>query len=255
MASSDGVAVFVTTIDQTVLTGVNTADILCECVTPGIIGNGYLLNTIATILDPQSFIATAANLATTAGGSVAETDDGLRERIQLAPASFSNAGSRGAYIFHAKSAHPSIIDVAVTNPDPGEVHIFPLVESGATTPTPVLDAVTAAVNDEKIRPLTDLVVVTSPTAIDYDIVANLTIYTSADSSDTQAAVLAILTEFAREKRLRLGRDIVSSQVIGACMIEGVYSAALGSWTDVVVAATEFPLCGTITVNIIGTTNG
>lgn len=255
VSSTDGVAVFVTTYDQPVAVGVNTVDIESECATVGTIGNGYLSNTITTILDPQAFIASATNTAATAGGSEQETDDGLRERIQLAPASFSNAGSKGAYIYHAKSAHPSIIDVAVTSPSPGQVNVYPLVEGGVTTPTVVLNAVTAALNDEKIRPLTDLVVVASPTKVDYNITANLTIYNTADATDVQARVIELLTEFAREKRLRMGRDIVQSQVIGVCMIDGVYSVSLASWSDVIINETQFPLCGTITVNISGTTNG
>ncbi|MBP0016080.1 MAG: baseplate J/gp47 family protein [Cyanobacteria bacterium SBLK] len=42
-----------------------------------------------------------------------ETDDNLRKRIILAPESFSNAGSAGAYRFHALSASQDIIDVGV----------------------------------------------------------------------------------------------------------------------------------------------
>lgn len=255
VSSTDGIAVFVTEYDQPVAVGVNTVDVDAECLTEGSIGNGYLAGTITTILDPQAYIASVTNTGLTAGGDEAEGDDGLRERIQLAPASFSNAGSRGAYLFHAKSAHPSIIDVAVTSPDPGQVNVYPLVEGGVTTPTVVLDAVTAALNDEKIRPLTDLVVVASPTKVDYTITVNLTLYTWADQTDVQAQVAELLATFAREKRLKMGRDVVQSQVIGVCMIEGVYSASLSSWTDVIISETQFPLCGTITVNIAGTTNG
>lgn len=255
VSSTDGIAVFVTTYDQPVAVGVNTVDVEGECLTDGVVGNGYTAGVVNTILDPLAFVASVANVATTAGGSAQETDEGLRERIKLAPGSFSNAGSRGAYIYHAKSAHPSIIDVAVTNPDPGEVAVYPLVEGGVTTPTVVLNAVVAALNDEKIRPLTDLVTVASPTKVDYTITVNLTLYSTADATDVQTKVAALLSEFAREKRLKMGRDIVSSQVIGVCMIDGVYSAALASWTDIVVSEIQFPLCGTITVNIAGTTNG
>jgi phage-related baseplate assembly protein len=61
------------------------------------------------------------NLAASSGGSEQEDNDRLRERIKLAPESFTNAGSRMAYRFHAMQAHPNIVDVAVLSPVPGTV--------------------------------------------------------------------------------------------------------------------------------------
>lgn len=255
VSSADGLAVFVTTYDQPVGVGVNTVDIEAECLTVGTIGNGYIAGNVATIMDPLAFVSSVANLATTAGGAAEESDDGLRERIKLAPGSFSNAGSRAAYKYHARSAHPSIIDVAVVKTAPGEVSVYPLVEGGVTTPPVVLDAVETALNDERVRPLTDLVIVESPTPVNYDLRVDLVIYDTADPSDVETKVEALLETFAREKRLRMGRDIVESQFIGVCMIEGVYSATPAFWTDVIVGETEFPLCGIIEANIAGTTNG
>lgn len=255
VASTDGVAVFVTTYDQPVAVGVNTVDISAECLTEGVVGNGYAAGVVSTILDPLVFVSSAANLATTAGGSAQENDEGLRERIKLAPGSFSNAGSKAAYKYHARSAHPSIIDVAVVRTNPGEVSVYPLVDGGVTTPTVVLDAVEAVLSDEKVRPLTDLVIVESPTSVAYDLRVDLVVYDWADPSDIQMKVAALLETFAREKRLRMGLDIVESQFIGICMIEGVYSATPAFWFDVIVSETEFPLCGIIEANIAGTTHG
>lgn len=255
VASNDGQVIFATTQEVPVPALTSSFTVDAEAIVGGLGGNGYVAGTITNLLDPQTFIESVTNIDTSIYGTDEEDDEGLRNRIRLAPGSFSNAGSRGAYIFWAFSAHPSIIDVAVTSPIPGTVNVYPLVEGGITTPAPVINSVIAALNDEKIRPLTDTVVVLSPTAVTYTVTVNLVILSTADSTDVHDAVLAALTEFTEQKRLKMGRDVISSQLIGVCMIDGVYSAALASWTDKIISATEFPKCTAITVNITGTNVG
>lgn len=257
VASTDGQFVFATKQDVGVPALVSSIiDIEAEALVGGLGGNGYVAGSITNLLDPQAFIETVSNTTTSANGTDEEDDEGLRNRIRLAPGQFSNAGSRGAYVFHTFSAHPSIVDVAVTSPTPGQVNVYPLVEGGITTPTPVINSVIAALNDEKVRPLTDTVVVASPTAVTYAITANIVVLSSYNSTDVQNAVIAALTEFVESKRLKLGRDVMSSQVIGVIMsIEGVYTAALSGWTDKVISATEFPKNTGITVNVTGTNVG
>lgn len=259
VSSTDGKAVFRTKENLNVGIGINTASVEADCDSPGIVGNGYAIGQIATILDPQAFIVSATNTAETAGGADEETDDHLRERIKLAPASFSNAGSKGAYIYWAKTANANIIDVAVTNPTPGFVNIYPLMADGAVTPTPVLDAVAEICSDEKIRPLTDTVQVIAPTRNTYSLVVNLTLYNTAIQSEVVAAVTANLNAFITSKRLKMGIDIKKSQIIHESVITGVFDAVIlngaSPFTDLVASETEYYFCTGITVNVVGTTNG
>src|SRR5690606_12253651 len=125
-------------------------------------GNGYELGDISIILDPQPYLFSAHNIETTAGGSDDESDDELRERIMLAPQSFSNAGSRGAYEYFARSANPGIVHVSVVSFTPGQGNIYPLMEGGEIPDQAVLDEVFSACNSEKVRPLTDTVMVGTP---------------------------------------------------------------------------------------------
>ncbi|MBL4766648.1 MAG: aromatic amino acid lyase, partial [Rhodobacteraceae bacterium] len=65
-----------------------------------------------------------------------ESDTDFRVRVQLAPEGFSVAGPRGAYEFHARSADPAVLDVAIDTydeanvapgaPTLGEVHVYVL---------------------------------------------------------------------------------------------------------------------------------
>lgn len=259
VSSNDGKAIFRTKEDTNVAIGVNTADVEADCDTPGEFGNGYTIGQISTIIDPQAFLSTASNLAATAGGADEETDDHLRDRIKLAPASFSNAGSSGAYKFWAKSANANIIDVAITQPTPGTVNIYPLMASGDATPTEVLDAVAAACSDEKVRPLTDTVNVIAPTRGTYSLTVNLTLYNDAVQADVVAQVNANLTSFIRDKRLKLGIDIKKSQIIHEAVIDGVFDCTILNggiaFTDLVAGVNEYFYCTSLTVAVAGTTAG
>jgi len=255
ISSVDGIAVFETVASQSVSSGIDIADVDCVCLETGTVGNGYGVGTIATILDPQSYISTAANTNIPAGGAESETDELLRERIILAPASFSTAGSEGAYKFHARSANPAIIDVAVTSPTPGTVSIYPLMNDGTTTPAQIINQVAAICSGERVRPLTDTVLVLSPTRLDYTIQCDLTLYDTADPAVIVPAVEAALQLFVDERRTKLGKDVIDTQIIRITQIEGVYTVALTGFSNVIVSPTEFPFCTSFAVQVIGTTAG
>lgn len=253
--SKDGKATFSVLAAVIVPAGQAEADAKGIVGEAGEIGNGYAIGAVSEILDPQPFVTSAANTNATSGGAEMEADDALRLRIQLAPASFSNAGSRGAYTFFAKSANPLITDVVITNPIPGSVQLFPLIAGGVVTPQTVLDDVFAACNDEKIRPLTDTVIVTSPDLLAYNIVVNITIFDGYDPAAIRLAVAASINAYTSQQAAKLGRDVKFSQVLARCMVAGVYDAQLVGFSDLIVPETSFAVCGPITVAIVGTNVG
>jgi phage-related baseplate assembly protein len=257
VGSQDGQVIFVTKNSTSVDASTDEVEIEMECLTTGIAGNGYEIGAIAVVLDPQAYLVSSENIDVTAGGADTESDEALRERIRLAPASFSTAGSRGAYIFHAKSASPAITDVAVDSPTPGLVRVFPLVEGEIVTPAPILSLVELAVNGEKVRPLTDTVEVLSPTKVDYQIEVNLTLFEEAAQQVVIADVTAALQEFADFGGARLGRDRMLNAIVQLCMaVDGVYNVAIAApLTNLILAANEFGSCTSITVNVVGTNEG
>lgn len=259
VSSSDGQFIFATTEDTNVLTGVATVDIVCDCETAGVAGNGYTSTQVNTIIDPLAFVDSASNITTSSGGSDEETDDHLRDRIKLAPSAFSTAGPVGAYEYWAKTANSSIIDVAITQPIPGTVRIYPLMADGNTTPSPVLDAVEAICSDDKVRPLTDTVEVVAPTRGTYTLNVELTLYDEAIQSQVVATVTQNLTNFVRNKRLRLGIDIKKSQLVHEVVIDGVFDAVIKNggvaFTDLVAGVNEYLYCTSINVSVVGTTAG
>lgn len=254
--TTDGRIVFQLIEDTTVATGTNTVSVTAIAQTAGVLGNDYDIGTISVILDPQPYLSTAANTSMSEGGSNEESDDQLRDRIKLAPNSFSVAGPYKAYEFWAKSASPLIIDVAVTNPSPGTVEVFPLVEGLSTTPPEILAAVDAVLNADRIRPLNDTVVVTSPTAVNTAITVGLIIYEGAIQSDILPVVQGNLQSYVDGRRKLLGQDVVIDQIKALCMIEGVYKANVTvPASDLIITETQFANITSINVTVTGTNPG
>jgi len=254
--TTDGRTVFQLIQDTSVATGTDTASVIAISQTAGKIGNDYALGTISVILDPQPYLSTASNTSVSEGGSDEESDDQLRDRIKLAPNSFSVAGPYKAYEFWAKSASPLIIDVEVTNPIPGTVEVFPLVEGLTTTPAEILDAVFSVLNADRIRPLNDTVVVTSPTAVNTVITVGLILYEGAVQADILPVVQSNLTAFRDGRRKLLGQDIVIDQIKALCMIDGVYKANVTvPSADLVISQTQFANITAINVTVTGTNPG
>lgn len=259
IASGDGKVLFVVAENKAVASGVLTSSIPAYCQQVGVLGNGYPAGEISELLDPLPFVTSVSNTDETSGGADAESDDALRARIKLAPEAFSTAGSEGAYKFHAKSASAAVLDVAVIGPpttDPGTVNVYPLTDT-IPTPAPVIALVEAACNAEKVRPLTDTVVVLSPTGVTYSIDVELTCYTDANTVDIVTTVTTALTDFAAQRRTQIGLDVMLSQITGLCMVPGVYDVNIvAPSADVTIDPTEVAvLSGSVNVEVTGLTNG
>ena len=256
VATSDGKYIFTTQEAVTVGVGIDTVDIYCEAEIPGAGANGYIIGAVNTIIDPLAFLSSVSNMDATSGGGDEESDEQLRARIKLAPEAFSTAGSVGAYKFHAKSADASIIDVAVTSPVPGTVNLYPLVEGGITTPTPILNAVLEICSGEKVRPLTDTVTAISPTKVDYAISVDVTVLPNADNGIVTQLITDTLTAFSNARKTTLGRDVLKNQIQALCMVENVYNAVVTSpGADVIINNISFANSTGITVNIVGINEG
>lgn len=203
------------------------ADVPAVCTQPGEQGNGFLPGQLTVPHAPLPASVAVANRTLTASGASAEGDERLRERIRLAPESFSVAGPRMAYRFAAMSASPQVRDVAVLSPAPGVVRLHPLAINGM--PSPELKAlVMAAASAEDARPLCDFVEVADPLPMPFSVAAQLTLYRDADSAATLAAARDALDAYCDQVAAGLGRDVVRSQIIAALSLPGVYRVHLAA---------------------------
>ncbi|MDA5192801.1 baseplate assembly protein [Govanella unica] len=184
--------------------------------------------------------------------AVMERDADLRRRMVLAPEGYSVAGPEGAYIFHALSAHPDVLDASAVSPDPGEVVVSVLSRDGdGTASAGLLAAVAAYVSADTRRPLTDHVTVQSAAIVPYAIDAELTTFSGPDGSVVLSEANRRLGEYI-EGSHRLGRDITISGIHAALHAEGVHNVVLTSpVADIVVDRHQAPHCTSVTVTYGG----
>ncbi|HDW3810959.1 TPA: baseplate J/gp47 family protein [Klebsiella pneumoniae] len=248
-------SIIFTTDADVILNATTTAvEVKATCSEPGVAGNGWQPAQISTLLDEIGNLdLTVTNTAPSSGGADQEDDDRLRERITLAPESFSNAGSRQAYRFHAMSAHQNISDVAVVRPVPGTVNLYPLLTTGMPDET-LLALVKGFCSDEKVRPLTDTVNVLMPGKVDYRIRADIWLYANQDAKQVMAQANKAAEDWTTQLSTRLGRDIVPSQISAALSVPGVYQVNLAEPTLREVAPHEWPHCTGINLTLKGIVN-
>lgn len=255
IATADGKIIFETPEDITVPAEQKSVDIQVIAQSAGKSANGYLPAAVNKILDPLAFVASARNTDTTGGGSDVETDEQLRDRIKLAPSQFSTAGSRGSYEYHAKSANASITDVSVSSPVPGTVLIVALTEVGET-PQQVINDIYAVCNADKVRPLTDTVIVAAPRRRDYEIILNVVLFENIDAQTAQQEINDALKNYVAGKRQKLGLDVVKSQISKIAKLDSVYDIeVVNPAENMEITDEEYANCLNTCVNITGFNRG
>ena len=182
---------------------------------------------------------------------ILEDDDDFRERVQLSLEAHTTAGSRGAYLFHALSAHGDVKDAHVSSPEPGKVEVLVLSREGDGVPSPaLLDAVSGVLSADDVRPLTDLVEVKPATILGFDVVAQLTVLPGPGVSSVTEAVNAALEDYLAQQN-HFGRGVTRSGLFAALHQAGVQNVLLSQPpADIESVATSAPRCQEITLTVI-----
>lgn len=212
---TNGVVTFETDEDLLIPIGQTKGEVSASCTVAGPVGNDYLAGQISTIVTPMTFVFGAQNTTITTGGADAESDPDFADRIRLAPNSFSVAGPEKAYVYHAKSVSPAIIDVKVDSPTPGEVDVYVLLTDGTLPTEDTLEQIEEHLSDENVRPLTDYVVVKAPTASNYEIELHYWINQedSSKAAQIQADVEAAVEQYRLWQQTKIGRDITPGKLL------------------------------------------
>lgn len=212
---------------------------------------GPRLDHLAALFGVTRLVAMAANPETGAP-AVMETDTALRQRVQLAPHSFSVAGPELAYVFHARSAHVDVADATAISPSPGEVVVTVLSASDTGVPgAPVIDAVRSAL-DGPVRPLTDHVTVQAAELVPFDLLAELHVFAGPDQQLILNTATASMFAYLATMR-RLGRDVARSAIIAALHVPNVQRVnLLLPAADVPIAAHQVAFANTTVITIAGT---
>ena len=188
---------------------------------------GSDLDHLAALLGVTRLIVTPAQPdAVPPVAAVMERDVSLRLRTQMALEGFSTAGPRGAYEFHARSASAEVEDVAIASPVPGRVQVTVMARTPTgSAPAGLISTVATALNDDRIRPLCDSVVVQSAVPTDYDVAAEIHLDSGPDGAVVLAAARDALDQHLASSR-RIGRPITRSGIFAALHRPGVSRVTL-----------------------------
>lgn len=251
----DGGATFATVQALLVPAGLTQGQVIAECQTPGNAWDGYQPGDICVPLQAlPAGVSTVMNITGTSGGANPETDDHLRLRIMSAPDQFSSAGPAGAYRYHAMSASPDVVDVAVETPEPGVVAVYPLLATGIPA-AEVLMLIHDTLSAETVRPLCDEVRVLAPVQVPFAVHANLTLYATADPVAVMAAAQAAALLYRQDRQGGLGRDLIGAQLLKALAVDGVYDVELVGWANQALGAHQWAHCSSINLVMSGLAHG
>lgn len=209
VTAGDGVY-FATDEYAEVSAGEKYADVSCTCETPGEVGNDYMPGMIEIIVDPVPYVAGVANVTKSEGGSGEESEESFRERIFLAPSSYSVAGPADAYEYWVKQYNSAAIeDVKIYEPTEAVVDIRILLNGGALPSKTFCSGCLEYLRENPIIPLTDNNIVAAPNVVNYNLKA---VYYIARSDLNNIKAIRESIESAKDtylnwQRTKIGRDI------------------------------------------------
>lgn len=229
--SNDSDIYFETQNSEEIAAGNTDIVISCVCTEAGTLGNNIQIGEITTLVDPVAYISEVVNTTISTGGTDEEDDDSLRERVFLAPSSYTTTGSADAYIYHCKLFSNDIADVIATS-DVGSavVNIIVLLKNGVIPEEKLITQLQEYLNGDSIKTLTDKVVVTAPSVKKYDI--NLTYY--INKSERSKALLIkknvekAIDEYILWQNSKIGRDINPDKLIEKIIAAGAKRVAVSS---------------------------
>lgn len=212
---------------------------------------GSDLEQIAAGVNLTRLVVTAANpnaLPPTA--AVLETDDALRERVQMAWEGLSVAGPRNAYILHARNASGKVADASATSPSPAVVTVtVQSLEGDGSASAELLATVSQALNDEDVRPVGDRLIVQSAQILSYQVKAVLHLAnTGAEGEVILATARQQLAAYVNQRR-RLGVRVSRSGIDAALHVAGVAWVELKDWQDLTPTEVQAAYCTAISVTL------
>lgn len=85
---------------------------------------------------------------------------------------------------------------------------------------------------------------------------DVVLYDGADAATERASITSALEDFAKEKRAKLGLDIIRSHIAQACRLSSVYDVTVvAPAANLIISDEQFPNCTGITVNVTGFSRG
>lgn len=242
---TNGDGIYFTTVEYAeIAPGDEYVDVEAVCTAEGTEGNNFLPGQVDILVDPLPYIQSVANVTTSEGGAARESDESLAERVYLAPSGYSTAGSSDAYVYWAKTFNAGIGSVVPVSPEPGKVDVYVLMTDGSMPGEELLQELQDYLTEERIRPMTDLVTVKKPEAVEFSI--DLTYYINrsdqAKAVTIQENVKKAVAEYTTWQTSEIGRDINPDELVQRIKAAGAKRVELTAPTFAVVGETQVAKC-------------
>ncbi|MCM0751199.1 phage baseplate assembly protein [Brucella pseudogrignonensis] len=164
--ASGTAVIFATDADLIIPAGMTAGVVRATAQTPGAAFNGLGVGAVSDLLDPVAYVASARNVTTIAGGSDDEELERFRLRVVNALFTIAKTGPRNGYREHVMAVDPEIVDVAPIRPEPGYIHIYPLMKTGQPS-VALKDAVLAYLDPDTLRAMGDYVTIHDPVRVGF----------------------------------------------------------------------------------------
>ena len=232
-----------------------TVDLLAVCSTTGVVGNGWAVGQINTLLGKlhATIAVSVSNITVPSGGVEGEEDDAYRERVLLAPESFSIGGTVGAYKYFARQFSPVICDVETSNDkdangnDIGGTVVVSVLTKDGLPGTELLTQLEKSFQSERMRILCDKPSARAPQIVNYALNAELTLFTGANEAEVLTAAKTAWTAYEEKRRLKLGGDIVPLDIQTVLKVTGVYNVTLKNLNLTVLNRTQWARCTSVVI--------
>lgn len=246
--STDGIN-FATDKETLIKAGELTVQVPATCEVPGTIGNGFAVGQITACVDIFPFFKAVRNITESGGGADTETDAELYERMRASVDEYSTAGSAGAYAYKVKSSSPLVGDVIVTSPSPGAVDIRFVCKDGSIPNEELLEIARAAVSEDAERPLTDVVRVSPPETVPFDIDIEFWVIDGSGLSleTARAQIEDAVNEYIEWQVTKMKRDIIPERLAKAVMLDGIKRLTINSPTYTAVGENQIAQAGNVKI--------
>ncbi len=227
--TADGYVNFATTENIVFAAGETTAVVKAECTLAGETGNGFLPGEInALVSDEFLYFEKVENITVSEGGSEKEDDASFYSRMRESEESYTTAGAKNSYSYHARSVSALVSDVSVESPEPGKVDVKIMLQDGVLPDEEMISKVQEYLNADDIRPLTDYVVVSAPGTVtfDIDVVYYISSMQEISAEKIKDAVEAYTRSYVAWQTSKMGRDINPSYFNALIMQSGIKRAEI-----------------------------
>lgn len=202
---------------------------------------GLLASATGTDLNVRGWGRRVERKVIDAEAEIHEEDDDYRERIHMAPESWSVAGPQGGYEFWAESVE-AVKDAHAISPSPAVVDLYVIGHDISVPATnELLSEVDQAVSGEKRRPLADRVTIHSAAVFNYTRSAKLRVQAGPSHNAILTNAQQALAAY-QKKRAYIGKGLPKSALNAVLMVEGVEEVILTPDQSVEVTQTQIAHC-------------